>query len=86
MHSKRVVNRDIKPANIMLQEDQRTVIIDFNVSKAAQDTDSNSELKVYDDSYSPKAFLAEQEEEEKRDELNLAVSTPKKRPFYMYTK
>lgn len=33
MHKRRVVNRDIKPANIMIQKDKRAVIIDFNVSK-----------------------------------------------------
>ena len=72
MHGKGVVNRDIKPANIMLQEDQRTVIIDFNVSKAAPEDEENRSLRVFDDSYSPKAM----HDEDRQDELTLAVSTP----------
>ena len=41
MHSKKVVNRDIKPANVMVQNDKRTVIIDFNVSKAAKEEEQD---------------------------------------------
>ena len=57
----------------MLQEDKRTVIIDFNVSKAAPEDEEKRSLRVFDDSYSPKAM---HDEEDKQDELTLAVSTP----------
>ena len=35
-HKRRVVHRDVKPANIMLEEDGRVVLTDFGISKAAQ--------------------------------------------------
>ena len=68
MHSKRVVNRDIKPANIMVQQDKRAVIIDFNVSKAGSDEPIKEELKVYDDSYSPTRNINLDEED--KEELD----------------
>ena len=35
-HKRKVVHRDVKPANIMLEEDVRVVLTDFGISKAAQ--------------------------------------------------
>jgi serine/threonine-protein kinase len=35
-HKRKVVHRDVKPANIMLEEDGRVVLTDFGISKAAQ--------------------------------------------------
>ncbi|HET6778416.1 MAG TPA: protein kinase [Gemmatimonadales bacterium] len=35
-HQRKVVHRDVKPANIMLEEDGRVVLTDFGISKAAQ--------------------------------------------------
>jgi serine/threonine-protein kinase len=35
-HRRKVVHRDVKPANIMLEEDGRVVLTDFGISKAAQ--------------------------------------------------
>jgi len=37
-HRRRIVHRDVKPANIMLDEDGRVVLTDFGISKAVQDT------------------------------------------------
>jgi serine/threonine-protein kinase len=35
-HQRRVVHRDVKPANIMLEADGRVILTDFGISKAAQ--------------------------------------------------
>lgn len=35
-HKRKVVHRDVKPANIMMEEDGRVVLTDFGISKAAQ--------------------------------------------------
>jgi serine/threonine protein kinase len=35
-HRRRVVHRDVKPANIMLEDDGRVVLTDFGISKAVQ--------------------------------------------------
>jgi serine/threonine protein kinase len=35
-HKRRIVHRDVKPANIMLEDDGRVVLTDFGISKAAQ--------------------------------------------------
>ncbi len=35
-HQRRIVHRDVKPANIMLEADGRVVLTDFGISKAAQ--------------------------------------------------
>ena len=35
-HQRKVVHRDVKPANIMLEADGRVVLTDFGISKAAQ--------------------------------------------------
>src|SRR5688500_973176 len=35
-HRRRVVHRDVKPANIMMEDDGRVVLTDFGISKAAQ--------------------------------------------------
>jgi len=35
-HKRRIVHRDVKPANIMLEEDGRVVLTDFGISKAVQ--------------------------------------------------
>ncbi len=35
-HKRKVVHRDVKPANIMLEEDGRVVLTDFGISKASQ--------------------------------------------------
>ena len=43
------------------------------MSKAAPEDEENRSLRVFDDSYSPKAM---HDEENKEDELTLAVSTP----------
>jgi eukaryotic-like serine/threonine-protein kinase len=40
-HQRRIVHRDVKPANIMLEADGRVVLTDFGISKAAQ---SSSQL------------------------------------------
>ena len=87
MHKRRVCNRDIKPANIMLQENKRAVIIDFNVSRDVPM--EPEELKSPNDSYSPSGI--QQSEEEIKDELDLSrkVSTPKAssvHSFIMMTK
>jgi serine/threonine protein kinase len=37
-HGRHVVHRDVKPANIMLDEDGRVVLTDFGISKAVQGT------------------------------------------------
>jgi hypothetical protein len=37
-HRRHVVHRDVKPANIMLDEDGRVVLTDFGISKAVQGT------------------------------------------------
>ena len=37
-HRRHVVHRDVKPANIMVDEDGRIVLTDFGISKAVQDT------------------------------------------------
>ena len=37
-HRRRIVHRDVKPANIMLDEDGRVVLTDFGISKAVQGT------------------------------------------------
>jgi serine/threonine-protein kinase len=37
-HRRRVVHRDVKPANIMLDDEGRVIITDFGISKAVQDT------------------------------------------------
>ena len=37
-HRRRVVHRDVKPANIMLDEDGRVVLTDFGISKAVEGT------------------------------------------------
>ena len=37
-HRRRIVHRDVKPANIMLDEDGRVILTDFGISKAVQDT------------------------------------------------
>jgi serine/threonine protein kinase len=45
LHSHKVCNRDIKPANIMLHEQtKRAVIIDFNVSKMAPNEDDSPDI------------------------------------------
>jgi serine/threonine protein kinase len=40
-HQRKIVHRDVKPANIMLEADGRVVLTDFGISKAAQ---SSSQL------------------------------------------
>jgi serine/threonine protein kinase len=35
-HQRRIVHRDVKPANIMLEDDGRVVLTDFGISKAVQ--------------------------------------------------
>jgi serine/threonine protein kinase len=35
-HQRKIVHRDVKPANIMLESDGRVVLTDFGISKAAQ--------------------------------------------------
>ena len=35
-HKRRIVHRDVKPANIMLEDDGRVVLTDFGISKALQ--------------------------------------------------
>jgi serine/threonine protein kinase len=35
-HTRKIVHRDVKPANIMLEADGRVVLTDFGISKAAQ--------------------------------------------------
>src|SRR6185295_6782828 len=35
-HRRHIVHRDVKPANIMLDDDGRIVLTDFGISKAAQ--------------------------------------------------
>jgi serine/threonine-protein kinase len=37
-HRRRIVHRDVKPANIMLDDEGRVIITDFGISKAVQDT------------------------------------------------
>jgi serine/threonine-protein kinase len=37
-HRRHIVHRDVKPANIMLDDDGRVVLTDFGISKAVQDT------------------------------------------------
>jgi serine/threonine protein kinase len=37
-HGRRIVHRDVKPANIMLDEDGRVVLTDFGISKAVKAT------------------------------------------------
>jgi serine/threonine-protein kinase len=37
-HRRRIVHRDVKPANIMLEDDGRVILTDFGISKAVQDT------------------------------------------------
>jgi tRNA A-37 threonylcarbamoyl transferase component Bud32 len=37
-HRRRIVHRDVKPANIMLDEEGRVVLTDFGISKAVQDS------------------------------------------------
>ena len=37
-HRRRIVHRDVKPANIMLDEEGRVILTDFGISKAVQDT------------------------------------------------
>ncbi|MEP7227927.1 MAG: serine/threonine-protein kinase [Gemmatimonadales bacterium] len=37
-HRRRIVHRDVKPANIMLDDEGRVVLTDFGISKAVQDT------------------------------------------------
>ena len=37
-HRRRIVHRDVKPANIMLDDDGRVILTDFGISKAVQDT------------------------------------------------
>jgi eukaryotic-like serine/threonine-protein kinase len=37
-HKRKIVHRDVKPANIMLEADGRVVLTDFGISKAAQDS------------------------------------------------
>jgi tRNA A-37 threonylcarbamoyl transferase component Bud32 len=37
-HRRHIVHRDVKPANIMLDDDGRVVLTDFGISKAAQGT------------------------------------------------
>jgi serine/threonine-protein kinase len=39
-HKRKVVHRDVKPANIMLEADGRVVLTDFGISKAAQGSTS----------------------------------------------
>ncbi len=36
-HRRRIVHRDVKPANIMLDDEGRVIITDFGISKAVQD-------------------------------------------------
>ena len=36
-HQRRIVHRDVKPANIMLEDDGRVVLTDFGISKAVQE-------------------------------------------------
>ena len=74
MHKKGVVNRDIKPANIMLQTDHRAVIIDFNVSKAAPDSPEHN--FVFDETYSPSAKLNFEDNDEEGKEQVLSINSP----------
>jgi tRNA A-37 threonylcarbamoyl transferase component Bud32 len=37
-HRRRIVHRDVKPANIMVDDDGRVILTDFGISKAVQDT------------------------------------------------
>jgi tRNA A-37 threonylcarbamoyl transferase component Bud32 len=37
-HRRHIVHRDVKPANIMLDDDGRVILTDFGISKAVQDT------------------------------------------------
>jgi tRNA A-37 threonylcarbamoyl transferase component Bud32 len=37
-HRRRIVHRDVKPANIMLDEEGRVILTDFGISKAVQDS------------------------------------------------
>ena len=37
-HRRRIVHRDVKPANIMVDDEGRVILTDFGISKAAQDT------------------------------------------------
>jgi serine/threonine protein kinase len=37
-HRRRIVHRDVKPANIMLDDEGRVILTDFGISKAVQDT------------------------------------------------
>jgi serine/threonine-protein kinase len=36
-HQRRIVHRDVKPANIMMEADGRVILTDFGISKAVQD-------------------------------------------------
>jgi serine/threonine-protein kinase len=37
-HRRRIVHRDVKPANIMVDDEGRVILTDFGISKAVQDT------------------------------------------------
>ena len=82
MHSRRVVNRDVKPANIMVQEDKRAVIIDFNVSKAGPIEEKDPQ--EFNDQYSPRGEISN--DEEFKDPMGNVSNKSYQEKFYMYTK
>ena len=48
LHSERVCHRDIKPSNILITEDKKVYIADFNVAKDCRETQPSKEQEISD--------------------------------------
>jgi non-specific serine/threonine protein kinase len=75
-HTKKLIHRDIKPDNIMINKDNKPILIDFGVSKIAQKTCTFTTVQIGTAPYmAPEMYNVNEDEEINPDAKPIPIST-----------